>query len=256
MEFIFDKNFNNSKKYAKVVITEIPEKKRYDVLVNIFRNRTKAKSGNLNNLVQELLNSIKSEEYKEFIDNINKELLFCSDNDELRNFFSMFPPNKWNELIPLTKQKIENMIKKSLKNAKMEDVDYNYNESEYKCNEQGFLSTCAVQYIELFENKDEMLTILGKKLEDEDVDERNFVFEYFSQIIFGDQATKHPELKYGIKKSLEYFDKETYKFVSSNIELKELYKKELGEATFYFHDLSNKKTKENLMFIQDDQLPF
>ena len=261
IEFILDENFNNTEKYAKLVVSEIPEKKRYDVLVNVFRNRTKAISGNLNNLVQELLNSIKSEEYKEFIDNINNELLFCSDDDELRKFFSIYPPSKWNELIPLTKHKIENMVKKSLANAKMENVNHYDDESEYKCNSKGSLSTWAVSYVSIFENFNEILDVLGHKLGSEDVDERNFVFKYFSEIVFGEQATKHSTLKYGITKSLKYYDKETFKsfelcILFNNEEIIEAFGKEMEKAKQYFDDLAIKEKNEILIDFQIEDLPF
>lgn len=260
IEFVFDENFNNTEKYAKILVAEIPEKKRYDVLVNIFRNRKEANSGNLNSLVKVLLNSIKSDEYKEFIDNINKELLFCSDDAELRKFFSLYTPSKWNELIPLTKHKIENMVKNSILNGKMDDV-YDSGETEYKCNSKGSLSTWTVSYVSMFENFNEILNVLGNKLGSEDIDERNFVFKYFSEIAFGEQATKHSTLKYGITKSLKYYDKETFKsfeldILFNNEEIIEAFGKEMEKAKQYFDDLAIKDKNEILVDFQIEDLPF
>jgi len=161
LEFVFDENFNNTKKYAEIVLQEIPEKKRYELLVSIFRDRERAKQNLLNNLVNELMNIIKSEELQEFLDNLNKELLYCSDNQSLRMFLSLFPPEKWECLIPLTKLKIEHMVQRSLEQGMMFYEGYS---EEYTINSIGTLSAWAINFINFFDTKKELFKILGNKI--------------------------------------------------------------------------------------------
>ena len=256
LEFVFDDNFNNTKEYAEIVLQEIPEKKRYELFVSIFRYRERAKQNLLNNLVNELMNTIKSEELHEFLDNLNKELLYCSDNKNLRMFLSLFPPEKWECLIPLTKLKIEHMVQKSLEQGMM-FYEYNgsgYNqEQEYIINSQGILSTWAVNYINYFETKEKFLKMLDKRLSNEDVDVRNFVIKYFRTIIFDDELIKNELLKYGLKKSLKYFDKETYDTIDfyCNIiedeEMKSAFGREVEMAKEHF-DKEDMKSENEIPF--------
>ena len=244
LKFVFDENFNNTKEYAEIVIQEIPEKKRYELLVNIFRYRERAKQNQLNNLINKLMDSIKSEELDEFLDNLNKELIYCCDDRNLRMFFSLFPPEKWILLIPLTKLKIEHMIQKSLEQAAMIYKDYDeFSEPEYTCNSAGSLSTWAVNFIRYFDTKEDILRTIGNKLGNEDVDVRSFFIKYYDNIIYDDESTKNTSVKRGIQKSLKYFDKKVFAHfdflcnVIGDKEAIEAFGKEVDIAKKYFDDL-------------------
>jgi uncharacterized protein (TIGR02391 family) len=255
IEFVFDENFNSTKEYAEIVLQEIPEKKRYDLLVSIFRNRGRAKQNLLNNLVNELMNTIKPEETDEFFENLNKELLHCSDNKNLRMFLSLFPPEKWERLIPLAKLRVEHMIQKSLEEGMMFISEDDYKEPEYTCNSQGSLSTWAVNFIEYFDTKEKILKELSNKLGNKDVDVRNFVFQYFKSIVFDAHTIKCGLLNWGIKKSLGFYDKVTYDAIDFLIGyagdelIKEVFQTEYEIAKEHF-------TKEDISGINLDDLPF
>jgi len=257
LEFVFDEHFNNTEEYAEIVLQEIPEKKRYELLVNIFRLRERAKQYLLNNLVNKLMDNIKPEELQEFLDNLNKDLLYCSDDKNLRAFLILFPPEKWSLLIPLTKLKIENMIQKSIEQAQMfseylGDFD---EEPNYRVNSQGTLSTWAVNFIIHFDTKENIIAMLGKKLCNEDVNVRNYVISYYKNIIFSDEATKNAWLKFGIQKSIKYFDKEIYEHFDftcnslGNPEIKEAFGKEIEIANNHYLQRENsEKEKSDIPF--------
>ncbi|WP_278398520.1 TIGR02391 family protein [Lactobacillus acetotolerans] len=247
LEFVFDDNFNNTKEYAAIVLQEIPEKKRYELLVSIFRYRERAKPGLLNNLVSNLMDSIDTKELEEFLENLNKELLYCSDDDKLRMFLSLFPPEKWTCLIPLTKLRIEHMVEKSLEQAIMyRHYDEFDAAPDYICNDQGELSTWAVNFISHFDAKDNIFRLIGNKLANRDANVRNFIIKYYKDIIFGEVLLRNIWLQYGIKKSLLYFDKEVYDNIEfqcnilENKEIEQAFKKEIEIAFQHFYDLELK----------------
>ncbi|KYP79599.1 TIGR02391 family protein [Ferroacidibacillus organovorans] len=263
LEFVFDENFNNSKEYSKIVLQEIPEKKKYELLVNIFRFRERARENQLNNLINELMESITSDECDEFIYNLNKELLQCADNTELRMFLSIYPPEKWSLLVPITRLKIEHMVKKSLEQAKMvgQYADPFDNDSwEYHCNQQGVLSTFGTNSVTYFETKEEILTILGHKLSDEDPDIRSFVIEHYQRVVFGSESTKNLALIYGIKRSLSYHDRNTFehfKFLIDAIgdhETRAVFGNEVASTQQYFDNQETESEKPHK--DSEDELPF
>lgn len=249
VEFIFDENFNGTKKYAKIVLQEIPEKKRYDLLVSLFRYRERAKQNVLNNLVNELMDNISPEELSEFYGNLNIELLNCRDNMSLRMFFSLFPPEKWGCLVPLTKLRIENMVQKSIEDGSMVYL-YSEEDAEYKVNEQGNLSTWANNFIDSFETKDSIIKVLNDKLCNKSYDVRMFVINFFSNIIYDENNLRNGLLKYGIMKSLYFFDKETYDNLYlycdliEDEQIQKLYVKEYAIAKEHFE----KEEEEELPF--------
>lgn len=255
IEFVFDENFNSTQRYAEIVIQEIPEKKRYDLLVNIFRCRERAKQHQLNNLVHKLMDVIKPDELNEFIDNLNKELLYCKDDNSLRMFLSLFPPEKWFLLIPLTKLKIEHMIQKSLEQAIMvyEYNDYD-NQPDYTCNNEASLAICVDEFINFFDTKEKIIKIIGNKLCDKDVNVRNFVIKYCKSIIFSDESPKNTSLKYGIQKSLKYFDSDVYEYyeflcnVIGDKEMIEAFGKEVEIAKKHFDDLERENKLNEIPF--------
>ena len=250
LEFVFDENYNNTKEYAEIVLQELPEKKRYELLVSIFRCRERAKENLLNNLVNKLMENIKPEELREFLDNLNKELLYCSDDKNLRMFFSLYPPEKWSFLIPLTKLKIEHMIQKSIEQGIMIYEYDGYQEQEYSCNSQGSLSTWATNFVPFFDTKEEIFITIAHRLGDKDINVRNFIVKYYKNIIF--KSTYNEWLKYGIQKSLGYLDKEVYdhfEFLCNTIgneEVKEAFGKEVEIAKKHFDDLER----------ENDEMPF
>lgn len=255
LKFVFDENFNNTKKYAEYVLDELPDKKRYDMLVSIFRNRSQAKPTCLNNLVNLLLEAIKPDEYKEFMDNINKELLYCKNDNNLRMFLSLFPPEKWSSLVPLTRLKIENMVKESIDKGQMI-----YDDGYYCSNKEGELSTWAASFIDYFETKNDILTLLGYKLKSDDAEIRDFVEKNFSGIFLSDDNLKNSSLQYGIKKSIEYFDKDMYEnidFICSmteNKEIKAAFADTLSLAKTHFDKEGYTGDFEEIP--SDDDLPF
>lgn len=244
LKFVFDNNFNNTKEYAEIVLQEIPDKKRYELLVSVFRNRNRAEENLLNNLVNKLMDNIKSDELQEFLDNLNKELLYCNDDNNLWMFLSLFPPEKWNFLIPLTKLKIEHMVQNSLEQATMFYEDCGFDEiPDYIHNTQGTLSIYAAKFAPFFDTKEKIFRTIGNKLGSKDANERNFIIQYYKDIIFGEESTKNASLKYGIQKSLKYFDKEVYDHIEflcdymEDAEIKAAFGKEIEIAKQHFNDL-------------------
>lgn len=182
LEFIFDKDFPCDEKYAKEVLKQIPKKKKYDLLINIFRHRERAGLNKLNNIVYELISEIDYEEYKEFMSGINKDLLKSNNDDKLKIFFNLFPPSKWREIENLAKWRVENIVMTSVKNAHMEyeedfDSFYSYVSTE------AMLAAVAIDFIDFFDTKDEIVKIINNRLNEKKDLYNEYFSKYFSKYI-------------------------------------------------------------------------
>ena len=182
LEFIFDKDFPCDEKYAKEVLKQIPKKKKYDLLINIFRHRERAGLNKLNYIVNELFSEIDKVEYKEFMSGINKDLLKSKNDDKLKIFFNLFPPSKWSEIENLAKLRVENIVKTSINNAKIEYDEYFDNYYSYVSLE-AMLAATAIDFIDFFDTKDEIIRIIENRLyENEDLHNKYFL-KYFGKYI-------------------------------------------------------------------------
>lgn len=148
------------------------------------------------------------------------------------------------------------MIQKSLEQAMMVYEGGGYNEEpDYTCNNHGSLSTWAVSFVEYFDTKEKIYETLGNKLSCDDINARNFVFEYFSNIVFDADLMKSESLRYGLKRSLKYFDKETYEqmdFICNFLDdkdMKEIFGKEVEIAKKHFEEMESKE-------FDSDDIPF
>ncbi|MEG2537648.1 MAG: TIGR02391 family protein [Hydrogenoanaerobacterium sp.] len=184
IEFIFDKDFVSTKQYAEETLKEIPQKKRYDLLVSIFRNRENGIPNKLNCIVEELMNSISPDEYNEFIKGLNKELIYCNNDNKLTMFFNLFPASQWNKLEKLPKLRAENIVLKAITNATVEYEEDVFGHS-YDCyiSSNGMLAAQAIEHIPMFDTFDDIKrAILDNARKDKSLFDDYFM-KYFSQYL-------------------------------------------------------------------------
>lgn len=185
IKFIFDNNFVETAKYASATLKEIPPKKRYDLLVNIFRNREIGTSKNLSFIVNKLIDSISPEEHDEFIDGLNKELIECKNDAKLITFFKLFPPLYWHKIQELPKLRIENLVLESILKANGNYENYGYNEYEYVLSTESILSIAARNHIPEFDTYDIIIRNIKRRAQKDNNSDlfEHFFMNYFSEYI-------------------------------------------------------------------------
>lgn len=178
MDFITDINFVNSKEYAIELMKEIPKHKRYDLMIQMFRNREKFADNKINCLVDSLLNTLSEKEHRDFVDVANTELLRCNDDKKLKSFLHIYGRYLYDEIEVLCKLRIESLVKESIiKGLYGIFGDYLYEDPE--CNGYGELATyVSGNVFEKLQTKEELLKILQSKLR-KGRDEIEYVLRYF-----------------------------------------------------------------------------
>lgn len=191
IEFIFDSNFVGTEQYAEETLKEIPQKKRYDLLVSVFRNRENGIPNKLNYIVEKLMESISPDEYNEFIKGLNKELIQCNNDNKLIMFFNLFPHSQWNKLQQLSKLRVENIVLKSINNATVEYEDDGFgNIYGYQISSDSMLAIYALEHIPMFDTFED----IKKAIQDNAKKDRNlfddYFMKYFSQYIDQDKKVE------------------------------------------------------------------
>lgn len=191
LDFVFDENFVDTEEYSKETLKLIPDKKKYDLLVSIFRERERNNSGRkLNYLVNGLLDSITQTQYQEFIDGINKELISSYNDVKLRNFFKLFPQDKWNDITTLSRLRVENIVKESIK-----DVQVRYEEDEWNnwfpCDfcEEELLAVYALDFIDFFSTKQDVINEINVNAKKDDTLKELYFEKYFSKYLVSSQSS-------------------------------------------------------------------
>lgn len=190
LDFVFDENFVDTEEYSKETLKLIPDKKKYDLLVSIFRERERNSGRKLNYLVNGLLDSITQTQYQEFVDGINKELISSGNDIKLRNFFKLFPPEKWDDITTLSKLRVENIVKESIT-----DVKVSYEEDEWgnwqPCDfvEEELLSVYALDFIEFFSTKQDVINEINVNAKKDDTLKELYFEKYFSKYLVSSQSS-------------------------------------------------------------------
>lgn len=192
MDLLYDKDFTSTKRYAETLFKELPAKKRFEVLLQIFKNRHVFENNKINHFANILFNELTPIEKKEFISIVNKDLQLCKDNQELRSFLNIFAPIIYQDLDELCKLRIEDLVKHSI-------ISGVYAPLKGIC---GDLATWIPNILPKFETKEEIIDVLIEKLNGS-TEEEDYVFQFFQNIIFDSDLPLTNKLIKTIQNGLE-----------------------------------------------------
>ena len=190
LDFVFDENFVDTEEYSKETLKIIPDKKKYDLLVSVFRERERNSVRKLNVLVNGLLDAITQTQYQEFIDGINKELISSCNDVKLRNFFKLFPPDRWNDITILSRLRVESIVKESIS-----DVNVGYYKDEWSnwvpCDfsEEELLAVYALDFIDFFSTKQDVINEINVNAKKDNALKELYFEKYFSKYLVSSQSS-------------------------------------------------------------------
>lgn len=177
MELLFDDDFTDTEEYADLLLKEVPVKKRYDLLLNIYTNREHLPCDQLRYFIPALYNSLTKAAKSDFCHVVSTSLMQCKDDKNLRMYCHYFMDITYQEIDKLAQLRMEDLFFKSIKNGKM---DWDGSDGELHCNKQGSLSIWINDKLNLFSNHTTIIDTLFRKLNGSE-NEQAFVFEYFSK---------------------------------------------------------------------------
>lgn len=186
MELLFDDDFTDTEEYAELLLKEVPIKKRYDLLLELYQSRNALPRNKLRFFLDVLFSSLTKATKSDFIQVVNSSLMKCKSDNDLRMYCHYFMKNTYSEIDRLAQLRIENMMLKSIKNGK---VSYQFDDMGNQvasCDYKGSLATWISdsEKLDLLGNKKEIVQELFCNLMSEDLEKENYVFEYFKNIVF------------------------------------------------------------------------
>lgn len=216
-DLLFDQDFTGTEEYAKCLIKEVPSKKRYDLLIDLYNERAQLPQNTLRFFMKELINSQTKASLDDFIRIVSSSLIRCKNDSALRMYFHYFMVPTYEKIDKLAQLRIEDLILKSLKCGKIEEVRDRYGSLvEAEVNPDGTLATWVSGRIRILNSHDKMIDTLYEKI-NRSQSEAKYVLQYFASDLIRDDYSFKPYDEYTIKKLLLDGNKEMFKTISSLI---------------------------------------
>ena len=186
IDLLLDDDFTDTQEYADLLLKEVPTKKRYDLILELYQRRADLPRKKLKFFLIVLFSSLTKAAKSDFVRVVSSSLMKCKDDNNLRMYCHYFMKDTYAEIDKLAQLRIENMMLKSIKNGR---VSYNLDEMGNEvagCDYKGSLATWISdsEKLDLLSNKNEIIQELFYGLMSEDVERENYVFEYFRGIVF------------------------------------------------------------------------
>lgn len=252
---LYDEDTPSSEEYAELLLKEVPIKKRYDLLVELYNDRTNLRQHSLKNFISKLYDSLSKASKSDFTRLLNTSLLTCKDDYALRMYIHYFMEKTYQDLDKLVQLRIESFLFKAVRAGKMvTKSDPKTKKPERDCISEATLATWIVNpdLVHLLGNADKILDELVRKIQMCNEDEEEFVFEYFGNYLSECIEKFSDYHKNVFNRRLINGDEQLYNFLFDGIELfnDKVLCDNFGEAFRKCEDAMKNKADD------DEQLPF
>ena len=239
---VFDSHFVEKERYAQLLASEIPPKKRLEVMLEIVRNRETGDSAKLKYFVNALLPQLIKEEQADLYAIISDELNFTDTDSAIRTILQIFPEDCLIHLNETARLRTENKLIKSIEEGL-------FDKKTRECS-AGSLGTWAMHSCKQFLLKDDLIRILNAKLRSQNPEEYEYVFYFFWDNLIELTQPIPPFLKYTIQTKLkggnqDFYDKIDFEINCGASAWAETFEQELK---------SFQKKAEDIVI--DDDVPF
>ena len=200
---ITNKLFPNTERYAKKLISAIPNNKYYELSVMLYKNRDNI-SKLKDKIIDELDNSLSPNEFKDYCDVIERDLFGNVQEKEIILLLKFISSNIWKNLSNLTKTKIEDM---ALEDISKLYLDFEYDGGDYIPSEQqnGYILENSTHILENFSNLQDIIDIIIEKLTiDSNELLQDYLFEKYFSLIINRSSKQHYDLIDTIYDRLRY----------------------------------------------------
>lgn len=249
IELLLDEDFTDTKEYAELLLKEVPSKKRYDLLLELYQKRAQLPQYKLNYFIASLFTSLTKADKSDFVRVVSTSLMRCKDDNNLRMYCHYFMNDTYSEIDKLAQLRIENLMLKSINAGKYENVYSLENDTHEKACTVGSLSTWISQKLDLIGNKEAIINLLFEKL-NRGISEQEFVFTYFTSAITKKPTEyKNSEL-YVIKSQLKKGNSLFYNWLWEEIDMM------ADEEYIKIFGIEYEKCKKMIEESQKEELPF
>ena len=173
---IFDPYFPTDSRYSELLAKQIPSKNRLDILIDIFKDKSKGDVNKSKIFFKTLLGKLKPDETKQLAGVISEELEQISEESAIRDTIQILPATFWPKLDETVRIRTEHILAESIKSGQYDALN--------KRLKSGALGTWARSILEYFISRDSVIESLILKLDSNDILQQDYVFSFFFSRIF------------------------------------------------------------------------
>ena len=181
MELLMDEDFTDTEEYADLLLKEVPIKKRYDLILEIFNTRTNLSQNNLRFFIPALFNSLTKAAKTDFCRVVSDSMMKCKDDHYLRMYCHYFYDLTYSSIDKLSQLRIESLLLRSIKKGKyVNEEDVITGTKTRNITHEGTLATWFSGKLYLLPNNEAIYDEIFKRtLWGEDIEE--YIFKCFSK---------------------------------------------------------------------------
>ncbi len=171
---VFDPSFVENEKYAKLLVKEIPIKRKLDIFIKVYREKESGNEYKLLYFFEALIDILNKDEKKQIFEIISDELKKTRSDKTVKYALIILPPNYWKEINETARLRIENKIIDSIKDGKhIEGEKFS----------GGWLATWTKRFLKHFDLADELEGTIISKLDSDDRVQQDYIFRYFTDFL-------------------------------------------------------------------------
>ena len=167
---VFDKDFVQNKKYAELLVKEVPKNKAFETSIEIFRNKETGKIHNLRLVWESLQSELSEEEVNEILKLVSEELRFTDSLNQVIRCIALFS-SKWEIIDEDARFRAENKLIQIIPEA-----EKNYHG---QTNESGVYASWLKSIVKVSLLRGEIAFKLYESLESRDESRQRFVIDFF-----------------------------------------------------------------------------
>ncbi len=115
---IADPEFVESKRYAELLVGEVPANRRGDALSAVFKVRNTVDVRKLRYLVSTLLSLLSDPQITQYLSVVSEELRMAGDDKDIRTALQMLTPELWPRIAETARLRVENKLIRTLKRVR------------------------------------------------------------------------------------------------------------------------------------------
>jgi uncharacterized protein (TIGR02391 family) len=170
---IRDPEFVSSRRYAELIVEEIPKLRLGDALATIFKHRSLVDIKKLRILVDRMIAALSETQRSSYLSLVSEEFRTTTDEAEIRTGLQMLNSELWPSLAEIARLRIENKL---IQGIKLGEID-----EKGKVTQP--LATWSREFLKTFTLKNEVADVLADKLYWPLPSHRRYVATYFMTVL-------------------------------------------------------------------------
>jgi uncharacterized protein (TIGR02391 family) len=205
---ILDPNFVPNKRYAELLLAEIPQRQRLQVALTVYQQKKSDLGERLRYFFDAAVHVLTPEEQSEFFEAVSRDLRETADDVKICAALKCISPEHWLSIDEIARMRVEHRVIQSIQEGR--------HDAKRKSLAAGWLATWAPPFFRHFTLRNEVLAAIVAKLRSSSRTEQDYVFEYLFAELDALTSKPTPPLEMTVAAALEGGDGRFYNAVQTS----------------------------------------